>query len=70
MIPRGGKNFDDDMQMRFTDIGNSSTNSARAQSGRITLVFAAHDKMHNHAIVLRDILLGRTEARNDDARSN
>jgi uncharacterized protein YeaO (DUF488 family) len=32
---------------------------ARAQSGRITLVFAAHDQLHNHAIVLRDILLGR-----------
>ena len=43
---------------------------ARAQSGRITLVFAAHDKLHNHAIVLRDILLDRTKARNDDARSN
>jgi uncharacterized protein YeaO (DUF488 family) len=37
---------------------------ARAQSGRITLVFAAHDKTHNHAIVLRDILLGRTAVRN------
>ena len=37
---------------------------ARAQSGRITLVFAAHDKTHNHAIVLRDILLGRTAMRN------
>jgi uncharacterized protein YeaO (DUF488 family) len=36
---------------------------ARAGSGRITLIFAAHDKIHNHAIVLRDVLLGRTEAR-------
>ena len=43
---------------------------ACAQSGKITLVFAAHDKLHNHAIVLRDILLGRTKVRNDDARSN
>ena len=34
---------------------------ARAKSGRITLIFAAHDKMHNHAIVLRDVLLGRAE---------
>ena len=34
---------------------------ARADSGRITLIFAAHDKMHNHAIVLRDVLLGRAE---------
>ncbi len=36
---------------------------ARAELGRITLVFAAHDKVHNHAIVLRDVLLARTEAR-------
>jgi uncharacterized protein YeaO (DUF488 family) len=30
-----------------------------AQSGRITLVFAAHDAAHNDAVVLRTILLGR-----------
>lgn len=42
---------------------------ARAQSGRITLVFAAHDKIHNHAVVLRDILLGRTEVRNPHSTS-
>jgi uncharacterized protein YeaO (DUF488 family) len=36
---------------------------ARAQAGRITLVFAAHDTIHNHAVVLREILLGRSEAR-------
>lgn len=34
---------------------------ARAQSGRITLVFAAHDQIHNHAIVLREVLLGRAK---------
>jgi uncharacterized protein YeaO (DUF488 family) len=39
---------------------------ARAQSGRITLVFAAHDQVHNHAIVLRDVLLGRAEVRHRD----
>ena len=37
---------------------------ARAQSGRITLVFGAHDRIHNHAIVLRDILLDRTDVQN------
>lgn len=42
---------------------------ARAQTGRITLVFAAHDKIHNHAIVLRGILLGRTEVRNSCSTS-
>lgn len=34
-----------------------------AERGRITLVFAAHDETHNDAVVLRDILLGRTTAR-------
>ncbi len=42
---------------------------ARAESGRITLVFAAHDKVHNHAIVLRDVLLGRSEARSPRSTS-
>ncbi|WFU23683.1 DUF488 domain-containing protein [Bradyrhizobium sp. CB1717] len=32
---------------------------ALAQGGRITLVFAAHDRAHNDAVVLREILLGR-----------
>jgi uncharacterized protein YeaO (DUF488 family) len=36
---------------------------ACARSGRITLVFAAHDEAHNNAVVLRDVLLGRTGAR-------
>jgi uncharacterized protein YeaO (DUF488 family) len=29
-----------------------------ARAGRITLVFAAHDELHNDAVVLRDIVLG------------
>jgi uncharacterized protein YeaO (DUF488 family) len=33
---------------------------ALAQGGRITLVFAAHDTAHNDAVVLREILLGRS----------
>ncbi|ABE64359.1 protein of unknown function DUF488 [Nitrobacter hamburgensis X14] len=32
---------------------------SRARSGRITLVFSAHDEAHNDAVVLRDVLLGR-----------
>ena len=32
----------------------------RARRGPITLVFAAHDEAHNDAVVLRDILLGRS----------
>jgi uncharacterized protein YeaO (DUF488 family) len=36
---------------------------ARARSGRITLVFAAHNKTHNNAVVLREVLLGRISAR-------
>ena len=31
----------------------------RARHGRITLVYAAHDELHNDAVVLRDVLLGR-----------
>lgn len=30
-----------------------------ARRGPITLVFSAHDELHNDAVVLRDILLGR-----------
>lgn len=33
---------------------------ALARRGRITLVFAAHDAAHNDAVVLREILLGRS----------
>lgn len=30
-----------------------------ARRGRITLVYAAHDELHNDAVVLRDVLLSR-----------
>jgi uncharacterized protein YeaO (DUF488 family) len=30
-----------------------------ARKGPITLVYSAHDEMHNDAVVLRDVLLGR-----------
>jgi uncharacterized protein YeaO (DUF488 family) len=33
-----------------------------AQHGPITLVYSAHDQVHNDAIVLRDLLLGRKRA--------
>lgn len=33
-----------------------------AQEGPITLVYAAHDELHNNAVVLRDILLKRHSA--------
>ena len=32
---------------------------AAAREGPITLVFAARDELHNDAVVLRDVLLGR-----------
>jgi uncharacterized protein YeaO (DUF488 family) len=32
---------------------------AMAQHGRVTLVYSAHDELHNDAVVLRDVLLGR-----------
>jgi uncharacterized protein YeaO (DUF488 family) len=33
---------------------------ALAQKGRITLVYGAHDEIHNNAVALRDILLAPT----------
>lgn len=39
-----------------------------AQKGRITLVFAAHDEAHNDAVVLREILLGRSIPRRPPIR--
>lgn len=30
-----------------------------AREGPITLVYSAHDEMHNDAVVLRDLILGR-----------
>ncbi|MDQ2803424.1 MAG: DUF488 domain-containing protein [Pseudomonadota bacterium] len=32
---------------------------ALAREGPVTLVYSAHDEVHNDAIVLRDLLLGR-----------
>ena len=31
-----------------------------ARHGPVTLVFSAHDPVHNNAVVLREILLGRS----------
>lgn len=31
---------------------------ARARQGRITLVYSAHDEVHNHAVELRALILG------------
>ena len=36
---------------------------ALARNGPITLVYSAHDQMHNDAVVLREILLGRQARR-------
>ena len=41
-----------------------------AQKGRITLVFAARDEVHNDAVVLRDVLLGRGIPRRRPLRSH
>jgi uncharacterized protein YeaO (DUF488 family) len=43
---------------------------ALAERGRITLVFSAHDEIHNDAVVLRDILLGRSYVPRSDAGSD
>jgi uncharacterized protein YeaO (DUF488 family) len=41
---------------------------AMARRGTITLVFAAHDQLHNDAVVLRDLLLGRQATEKSNAR--
>jgi uncharacterized protein YeaO (DUF488 family) len=33
----------------------------RAREGRITLVYSAKDEVHNDAVVLRDVILGRAD---------
>ena len=33
----------------------------RAREGRVTLVYSARDEVHNDAVVLRDVLLGRAD---------
>ena len=37
----------------------------RAREGPITLVYSARDEVHNDAVVLRDVILGRSEHSND-----
>ncbi len=36
---------------------------AAARKGCVTLVYSAHDEEHNDAVVLREVLLGRQQAR-------
>ncbi|MGV8939935.1 MAG: DUF488 domain-containing protein [Lysobacter sp.] len=45
---------------------------AAARQGPITLVYSAHDELHNDAVVLRRVLLGRKSAasRGDKAHGN
>jgi uncharacterized protein YeaO (DUF488 family) len=38
---------------------------ARAREGTITLVYSARDEVHNDAIVLRDVVLGKKDHSND-----
>jgi uncharacterized protein YeaO (DUF488 family) len=38
---------------------------ARAREGTITLVYSARDEVHNDAIVLRDVILGKKDHSND-----
>ena len=37
----------------------------RARDGPITLLYGARDELHNHAIVLRNVLLGRAKPQGD-----
>ncbi len=52
--------YSEEIHRHHDRLGELRTLAAR---GCITLVFAAHDETHNDAVVLRDILLGRTATR-------
>lgn len=39
-----------------------------AKRGRVTLLYAAHDMLHNHALVLADYLRGSKDVRNARSR--
>ena len=41
----------------------------QARRGPLTLVYSAHDQAHNDAVVLRDILLGRSPRRGARSRT-
>jgi uncharacterized protein YeaO (DUF488 family) len=40
---------------------------ARARKGPITLVYSAKDEIHNDAVVLRDVILGRADPTREHA---
>lgn len=43
---------------------------ALARHGRVTLLFGAHDEMHNNAAALRETLLGRSDPNSAAAGTN
>lgn len=57
----------------FVEIGQHPEQLGRlralARKGPLTLVFSAHDEVHNDAVVLRDFLLGRREKSKPGAAS-
>ena len=50
-------------------LGISASYAPGARQGPITLVFSAHDEVHNDAVVLWDLLLGRSVKRKPKAGS-
>ena len=40
-----------------------------ARQGPVTLVYSAHDEVHNDAVVLREIVLGRTQTQHRNSTS-
>ena len=70
MILLVGTSFDAATRKRYISVGDRLDElRTLAQKGRITLVFAAHDEAHNDAVVLREILLGRSIPRGSPPRS-
>lgn len=65
--PEFRRRYSEEMRQHRERLGELR---ALAQRGRITLVFGAHDTVHNDAVVLREILLGRSACGESHSRSH
>ena len=65
--PEFRRRYSEEMRQHRDRLGELR---ALAQGGRITLVFAAHDAAHNDAVVLREILLGRSVSGTPHSRAH
>jgi hypothetical protein len=70
MILLAGTSFDAVTRKRYIGIATGSANYALSlKEDGLHSFFAAHDEAHNDAVVLREILLGRSIPRGSHPRS-